>query len=578
MSDASEAVQAEQKLAFRLLVGYRWISLLPPLLWLSMSARTTRPGYAAWALSFAMGLTLLLTLRSAPINHGLLRRPWLLLFDLLPSAVLVWYTGAERSPYYLYSLAPILAAAFFFRIRGGLLAATVYTLFYVSLMFVAPRPGEAVTNIPSAVGQVISFFLIGASFGYPSQLLQRLRNAHDELAERNVQLSRRNRDLDLLYELTLIMQSSVDPAELQEYILRGLVHKLGYRRVVVGLYDDGRSALTGWIALHAAPEPESLPHVAHTDVVRLEEDEGPLARALKSGGAVEVLDGRAPTDSLDINERLAAGHHYIVLPMSLREHPLGVILVDRLPGNQPLPPTDRLSLERLAAHAGVALGSVRLCIDRAQREAVTEERNRIAADLHDSISQILYGLGYGLDACIQLLPGQPGEVRQALGKLYPMVMDAQAQMRSAIFDMWSDRVTSDTFVAGLHRRLRTLCPAQTVALQIELPGDFDLWDAASRNHVYRVAQEALANAAKHANARQVTVALAHKNHHIELRVADDGRGFNSAGGDSSSRLGIQSMAERVNGLGGTFQVHSQPGGGTVVTATIPYPGTLYQPR
>jgi signal transduction histidine kinase len=71
--------------------------------------------------------------------------------------------------------------------------------------------------------------------------------------------------------------------------------------------------------------------------------------------------------------------------------------------------------------------------------------------------------------------------------------------------------------------------------------------------------------------------LAHKNHHIELRVADDGRGFDSADVDSSSHLGMQGMAERVNGLGGTFQVHSQPGGGTVVTATIPHPSTVYSP-
>ncbi len=84
--------------------------------------------------------------------------------------------------------------------------------------------------------------------------------------------------------------------------------------------------------------------------------------------------------------------------MSLREHSIGVILVDRLPAGQPLSPTDRLSLEHLAAHAGVALGSVRLCIYRAQREAITEERNRIASELHDSISQILYGLAYNLEA------------------------------------------------------------------------------------------------------------------------------------------------------------------------------------
>jgi signal transduction histidine kinase len=579
MSRAHLAVQPEQSLTFRLLVGYRWISLLPPLLWLALSPPAGFSDGGWWALAFAAGLTLLLTLGSTPINRAVLRHPWLLLFDLLPSAVLVWYTGAERSPYYLYSLAPILAGAFFFRIRGGLLAAGAYTPFYLPLIFAVPRPAGVAMNLPGAVGQVVSFFLIGAGFGYPSLLLRRLRGAHGQLAERNAELARRNRDLDLLYQLTLLMQSSVDQAELQEYVLRGLVQEMGYRRALVAMYDDGRGALTGWLALEAAPEADRPPRVEHADMLPVD-DAGPITRALKNGHMLEVLDGEAPTGASGINERLDVGQHYAVLPMSLREHLLGAILVDRLPGAGPLPPAERVSLERLAAQAGVGLGSVRLCIDRAQREAVTEERNRIAADLHDSISQILYGLGYGLDACLQMLPGQPIEVKDALGKLYPMVVDAQARMRNAIFDMWSDDVASDAFVAGLHRHVRAICPHRTLALQIELPGDFDRWEATARLHLYRVAQEALANAAKHAAAHQVSVALIRHDRHIELRVEDDGAGFDPAMVDGAQHLGIQSMVERVTWLGGAFDVRSRPGEGTLITARIPctqvYPAEVGQ--
>jgi signal transduction histidine kinase len=258
--------------------------------------------------------------------------------------------------------------------------------------------------------------------------------------------------------------------------------------------------------------------------------------------------------------------------MSLREHPLGVILVDQLAATHPLSETDRLSLDRLAAHAGVALGSVRLCIDRAQRTAVTEERNRIAAELHDSISQILYGLGYGLDACIQLLPHQPLEVQHALSQLYPRVLDAQAHMRNAIFGMWSNEIAADTLVAGLHRHLRSMCPTRTIALQIELPGDFDCWEPVTRIHLHRIAQEALSNAAKHANARQVIVALTCRDGLIEMRIQDDGQGFDLAEVDGSQHLGLQTMAERVKWLGGTFDIQSRPGEGTAVTITIPYSG------
>lgn len=568
-------VQAEQSLTFRLLVGYRWISLLPPLIGLSLSTQGPATLYGWGALALAVGLTLFLTLAAASVNRVLLRHAWLLIFDLLFSALLIGYSGAEHSLYYLYSLAPILAAAFFFRIRGGLLAAAVYTSFYLLLVWGAPRSIESALRIPQAVSQIISFFLIGTIFGYPSRLLQRLRNTHTELAARNTELSQRNRDLNLLHELSLAMQSSVDPAELQEYILRGLVQEMHYPRAIIGLYDEGRNALTGWITLEEPPIADNSPQVAHTDIVALDEDDGPLVYALRTGKPVEVLDGKAPTSSASLNKRLMVGPHYIALPMSLRENPIGIILVDRLPAGQPLSNTDHISLDHLAAHAGVALGSVRLCIYRAQREAITEERNRIAAELHDSISQILYGLAYGLEACIQLLPHEPANVKGALTKLYPMVVDAQAQMRNAIFQMWSDEIASDTFVAGLHRHLRTICPTQTISLRIELAGDFNRWEAPTRSQLYRIAQEALTNAAKHAGARQVSVSLTRINHHIEMRIEDDGCGFDSAEVDYAQHLGLQSMAERAKGLSGTFNVNSQLGAGTIVTVKVPRTGACF---
>ena len=352
--------------------------------------------------------------------------------------------------------------------------------------------------------------------------------------------------------------------------MRGLVQEMRYPRVIIGLYDENRNALTSWLSLENAAFSKGSSQVAHTDVVSLDEDNGPLVHALRTGKPVEIIDGQAPTSSVSLNSRLQIGSHYLALPMSLRENPIGIILLDRLPPDQPLSRADRISLDHLAAHAGVALGSVRLCIYRAQREAVTEERNRIAAELHDSISQILYGLAYGLEACIQLLPHQPESVKTALDKLYPIVIDAQAKMRKAIFEMWSDEIASDTFVAGLHRHLRNICPTQTISLRIEVPGDFNRWQASARSQLYRIAQEALTNAAKHAGARQVNIILAHLNHHLEMRIEDDGRGFYPSGIDHTQHLGMHNMAERSKDLGGTFTVDSQPGAGTVVTVSVPH--------
>jgi signal transduction histidine kinase len=258
--------------------------------------------------------------------------------------------------------------------------------------------------------------------------------------------------------------------------------------------------------------------------------------------------------------------------------------VDGLTPGQRLSAAERLSLDHLATHAGVALGTVQLCIDRAQRLAVIEERQRIAADLHDNVSQVLYGLGYSLEAAIQLLAREP-ELQQVLARLHTVVAEAQGRLRKTIFETRPDEITAEAFMGGLHYYLRTISPAQpmdrkqerrslprgeTLDLRIDLPGDFDQWAELIRRQLYRVAQEALANTLKHAHARQMIVKLSRNEQQIELRISDDGDGFDLAKINPSQHLGLQTMAERVESLGGSFEIDSTLGEGTLIIATVPY--------
>ncbi|MCB0177052.1 MAG: GAF domain-containing protein [Anaerolineae bacterium] len=562
-------VQYEQKLTFRLLVGYRWVSLLPPLLDLLIFSPPQALSRMVLSLLVAAGLTLGLTLAVTPLNRRLMQHPWLLGIDLVISIGLVWATGLEQSPYYPYSLAPILAAAFFFGIRGGVTAAAFYSLLYglawlINMVLAAP------VNLSGALTQVMSFFLIGAIFGYPTRLLQQLYQAHTELTAKNDELSTRNRDLDLLRELSLVMQSSVDPAEMQEIVLQGLVEKMGYPRAVIGLYDRPLDALTGWLVLagNTATNGNAAPKLAHTDVASLKAESGPLARALKGRLTLEITDGEAPTHDDALNRRLILGSHYLILPLSLRNELVGVIVIDQLSPERRLSAAERHSLNHLAMHAGVALGSVRLCIDRARIAAVAAERHRMATDLHDQVSQALYGLAYGLDAAKQLLAHEP-KLQQLLANLHQTAAEAQTQLRQIIFDSKPDEITAAAFVAGLHRNLRALSPLKAMALRLDLPGDFDHWQAGTRRQLYRVTQEALANTVKHANARQFIVKLSQDAHDIELRIADDGEGFDPTQVDSSQHLGLQSMAERIRALDGAFELNSAFGEGTLIIIRVP---------
>lgn len=562
--------QQRERETFELLLLIRWMSLLPALFALRPAQNAAvLSGSHAQALILAAVVNAALTLYSRRINDIIRRRPLLLALDLLFSGFLIWSTGAETSPFYLYSLTPVLGAAFFLRIRGGMWTAGIYTLIYGMILFMLPRRGPAEISLALVATQIMGFFVIALVVGYMAVLLRELQHTHDELAASNTQLSRHNRDLHLLHELTLLLQSSVDPAEVQEYILRGLVLEMGYRRATIGLLEEEGNALTGWLSLENLPVSTRPQQLGHTTLIALDANDGPIAEALCWRRAVEVLDGAPAVGDAALARLLAAGPHYLVLPLILRDHPLGALIVDHLPMHGPLAEAERLSLERLAAHAGVAMGSVRLCINRAQQQAVMAERNRIAADLHDSISQVLYGLAYGLDACVQLLPRQTAVVKEELQKLQSVVADGQAQMRKAIFAMRADEITSDTFSARLHRHLHAICPARDVTLRLELPGDFDRWSAETRQHLYRVAQEAMTNAARHANAQRIVVTVTATPGHIGLRVEDDGRGFEPGQVDASAHMGIQSMTERVEHLGGELRIASAPQQGAVLTATLP---------
>ncbi len=578
-SDHADPIHlTRQKQMFRFLVLARWVALLPAGLTILLPPSSHDFGFLWPALLFAIALNLAIALFRRPIHDIIFRYPWLMALDLLFAAALVGYTGAEASPFFFYALMPILATAFFFGIQGGMTAASFYALCYLSLVFLLPRPPTAEIMFSLVSMQVIGFFLLAAMMGYVALLLDELQQAHDALAENNRILARQNRDLHVLQELTLLLQSSADPAELQEYILQGIVTEMGFPRAVIGLYNEEQDALTGWLCLEdktMQPSPEPL---RHATTLYLHNESGPISTVMCTQRWMEILDGTPPVNEPHLASRLVTGQHYIIFPLTLRESPLGVLIVDHLPEREPLPVAERHSLECLTAHGSVALGSVRLCINRAQQQAVLAERHRIATDLHDSISQMLYGLAYGLDACIQLLPQHPQAVLRELQRLQPVVTEAQALMRQAIFAMHAVEITSETFSASLHRHLRVLCPTRDMTLRIEVPGEFDRWQPEIRHELFRVAQEAMTNAARHADASRIVVTVIAGKDRVGVQVEDNGRGFELDEVEEEGHLGIRSMAARVHRLGGKFHIESKPRGGTVVMASIPVYSVKLPPK
>ncbi|MFC5577790.1 sensor histidine kinase [Lysobacter niabensis] len=193
------------------------------------------------------------------------------------------------------------------------------------------------------------------------------------------------------------------------------------------------------------------------------------------------------------------------------------------------------------------------------------ERSRISRELHDDISQKLASLCISTSALKRM--GEP-EMRAGLGKLREQLVCLSDDVRRLSHDLHPDVIRH----AGLVCALRSLCLEEHAGddrnLELDLDENLQVPGPVSLC-LYRVAQEALHNASKHAHHRGMKVALHRRRDSVELTIADDGCGFDPGSPAIRRHLGLISMEERVRLVGGTFQLISRPGNGTTVRARAP---------
>lgn len=560
---------------------FRWASLLPVVvLWLSPGLTVARPPALPWVLLLLTLSNAVITVKYRVLNRLLQRFPPLLGLDLLLAAFALALTGGVTSPFFFHVLSPILIAAFFFGLRGGFLAAVTFTPLY-GLAILGSSYEETGLSSPSFIlhvfTQLFIIYSIGIVFGYPAVLLTRLRRQTHELAKigymlslSNDQLQRTNWQLRLLQELTLSLQSAVSPVELQEVLLQGLVKEVGYHGAVVAIADE-EGRLGGWCWLRR----EFDRCRRHFEcVVDVETVDSPVTRAVRGQKPEVYPPGMPPTGVVELDEAMDLQNAYGIFPLHLRGHPIGVLIVELNPNQTVIAPDDLNSLALVANHTSVALGSLRLCIERTQRLAAEEIRNRIAADIHDSVSQQLFGLAYGLNACNQLLAQNPEalpQVKAQLADLEPLAFTALHQMRSAIWGLWSGGLDARRLANGLRRHMAALAMNRPVALDIHITPAFDAWPSDLRHQLLLIAQEGIANIARHARAQSAQIVIAQDNGRILITIADDGIGFDPNRVAHESGFGLESIRRRVERLGGVFCSETTPGQGARLTIAIPLP-------
>jgi len=292
--------------------------------------------------------------------------------------------------------------------------------------------------------------------------------------------------------------------------------------------------------------------------------------------AIELRNGERPTVAA-AHGSLPSGSELHRLPLVYRGEPVGhLILAPRSPGEKFSTADERL-LGDLGRQAGPAAEAVRLTSDlrRSRERLVTareEERRRLQRDLHDGIGPTLSGALMKMEVARSRLTERPGEADQMLSELAADTRRAIDEVRRLTYDLRPPVLDQLGLAAALREQAASFVgsPGRPLGVEIEAPAELPQLSAAVEVAAYRIGLEALTNVARHSGAGHATLRLAATDGELVLDVADDGNG---AGARGHAGIGLRSMRERAEELGGSVEVVPVLGEGTRVHARIPLRGT-----
>lgn len=231
----------------------------------------------------------------------------------------------------------------------------------------------------------------------------------------------------------------------------------------------------------------------------------------------------------------------------------------------------RMMLTSIAGEEQLGVEEVMEMLDEASQVAALEERHRLARELHDSVSQALFSMtlhARAVELALHKQGGDPdGPVARGITELRGLTQDALAEMRASLFQLRPDALREDGLAEAIRKQSAAIASREDVVIAVEAPGYRLSLDDRAEEELFRVVQEAVHNAIKHARPGRIDITL-FEDDGLIIEVSDDGTGFDPAT-VSSSGMGLVSMRERMRRIGGGLVIDSTPAGSTTVRAVLP---------
>jgi PAS domain S-box-containing protein len=385
--------------------------------------------------------------------------------------------------------------------------------------------------------------------------------------------------LEFLQKIDRVILAAQSPGEIADAALRHVLQLLvPCERASVALFDFETDEAV-LLAVSARGDTrmgpgEHIPLEAYVDVTPLQQGQYQLVDDL------QAMERQSPVDEQLLAEGLRSAMR---LPLICRGELTGCLCLGAA-APQAFSPEHVETARQLANSLAIAIQNARLFeqvragqeqLRRLTRQVVTaqeEDRRRVSRELHDEAGQALTALKINLELLQADLPPEPGSLRQSLSEAIALTDATMDEMRRLAHTLRPPALDA----VGLNPTLEDLCRefARRTHLSVEYVGtELPALPDAVTICFYRVLQESLTNAARHAGADQIRVALRHGSHGVSLSVEDNGRGFDPGGVISSSNqeggIGLLGMRERLELLGGRLEINSRPGRGTRLVACIP---------
>jgi nitrate/nitrite-specific signal transduction histidine kinase len=386
-------------------------------------------------------------------------------------------------------------------------------------------------------------------------------------------LARQNRELLALHEAGLDVSGELALDLVLQKVVTHATDLLGAHYGALSVPSPG-GGIEAFLTAGITAEQRALigpPPVGH----------GLLAVVLEDGQRLRMSDLTQDPRSVGFPPHHPPMHSLLAVPIVSRGRVLGNLYLAEKQGASEFSAGDEETLVRFATQAALAIDNARLH-RRVRAVAISEERDRIAREMHDSLAQVLGYVNTKAQAVQELLKrGQTERAEAQVAQLGDAARAAYADVREGILALRTSLGPGRTMVDALSEFLGAWQEQSDVHAELVVePADasLDALPPAAELQLLRIVQEALANIRKHAAATHVEVRITAKDHEIETVIADDGRGFVAVpladgrarpSDDRTPHFGLSTMRERAESVGGRLEIVSAASAGTRVVVRLP---------